>query len=568
MSVPENYTILQAAREIGVHIPTLCHLHLHDTEFVNGSGTCRVCMVEIEGRRNLQPACSTAVAPGMSIKTSSRRAISARRAIVGLFLSNHPKDCLVCERNRDCELQSLAAELGIREIEYGGHRNLYEKDTTSASIVRNPEKCILCRRCETMCGKIQTVGVYSPVHRGFDTVMGTEFDAKMINTPCVFCGQCVTVCPTAALTEVDNSAEVWKALSDPELFVVAQTAPAVRVSLGESFGFEPGTRVTGKMTAALRRIGFDMVLDTDFGADLTVVEEASELLRRLEQGGRLPMLTSCCPAWVKFIESQFPDLLDVPSSCKSPHEMFGAVAKTYLAGKLGIDPAKMRVISVMPCLAKKFEASREELAGKEGRRDVDFVLSTRELARMIREAGIDFNSLPNENFDTLMGESTGAGVIFGTTGGVSEAALRTVSAWLGNAPPKIEFENLRGCDGIKKASVELGGRTLRVAVSNGLGNARRLLEEIRAGNPDFDMLEIMACPMGCVGGGGQPYHRNNTGILKSRAAGLYTEDKEKPLRLSHENPQVKRLYDEFLGERHGELAKKLLHTTYKAADKL
>ena len=557
ISIPEWYTILQAANQIGVHIPTLCHLNM------NGSGTCRVCVVEVEGRRNLAPACSTKVSEGMVVKTASRRAVIARRTMVELFLSNHPKDCLSCERNRDCELQSLAAELGVREIKYSGHRNSFKKDISSTSIVRNPEKCILCRRCETVCNEIQTVGVYSAVHRGFDTVMGTAFDDDMIDTACVFCGQCVTVCPTGALTEVDNTAEVWDALSNPELFVIAQTAPAVRVALSESFSMEAGTNVTGKMVSALRRLGFYKVLDTNFAADLTIVEEASELLHRLKSNGRFPMLTSCCPAWVKLMENEFPDLLDVPSTCKSPHEMFGAIAKTYLAEKLGIDPEKIRVVSIMPCLAKKYEAKREELMGENKLPDVDYVLSTRELAKMIKESGLSFTNLPYEDFSELMGESTGAGMIFGASGGVMEAALRTANVWLGGSSDRLEFSELHGTEGIRKSDITLGGRKLRAAVASGLGNARKLLEEIRAGTNDFDLLEIMACPGGCVSGGGQPYHRNNPEIIEARTKGVFCGDKAKKIRLSHENPEVIKLYKEFLGDFYGEKAHKLLHITYK-----
>ena len=567
-SVPEGTTILEAARGLGVHIPTLCHLDLHDIKMVNRVGTCRVCMVEVEGRRNLIPACSTVVSPGMVIHTSTNRAILARRTVVELLLSNHPRECLTCERNQNCELQSLAAELGIREIRYTGPRLHTEKDMSSYSIVRNAEKCVLCRRCETMCNEVQTVGVYSAVHRGFDTVIGTAFDNPMLDTACTFCGQCVSVCPTAALTETSDESNVWEALSDPNKIVIAQTAPAVRVALGEEFGLPVGTSVTGKMVAALRRMGFTKVLDTDFAADLTVMEEATELIHRIQNNGRLPILTSCCPAWVKFIEHQFPSLLDIPSTCKSPHEMFGAIAKTYLAKKMGVDPDKIVVVSVMPCLAKKFEARREELSLKEGGSDVDFVISTRELARMIREAGISFTSLPDEDFDDIMGESTGASVIFGTTGGVIEAAVRTAAAWLDkdNPSPQIEFKSLRGIDGIREAEVEIAGMKLSIAIANGLGNARKLLTDIRDGKANYHAIEIMACPSGCVGGGGQPYHGNNVEVLKLRAGALYTEDESKALRRSHENPQVLKLYEEFLGEPYSELAHELLHTHYHERD--
>jgi len=567
--VPEGYTILEAAKDAGVHIPILCHLDLHDIKMVNQVGTCRVCMVEIEGRHNLVPACATKVYDGMSIRVNSSRAISARRTNTELLLSNHPQDCLVCERNLNCELQSLAAELGIRENKYQGARLRAEKDDSNYSIVRNAEKCVLCRRCETMCNDVQTVGVYSTVHRGFETVVGTAFDNPMRDTTCTFCGQCVAVCPTAALTEIDDAAKVWDAINDPDKFVVVQTAPAIRVALGESFGMPVGTQVTGKMVSALRRMGFDQVLDTVFGADLTVLEEASEFLHRLEHGGRLPILTSCCPAWVKFIEHQFPELLDIPSSCKSPHEMFGVIAKTYLADKLGVDPTKMVVVSIMPCLAKKFESRREELSGEGRGSDVDYVLSTRELARMIKEAGINFTALPDEDFDKIMGESTGAGTIFGTTGGVIEAVVRTVSAWLDGKPPEnLSFTQLRGLDGIREAEVTVGGKKVSIAMAHGLGNARKLLEDIRDGKAHYHAIEIMACPSGCVGGGGQPYHGNNMDVLRDRAKALYREDEGKTRRMSHENKEIQQLYDEFLGEKYGEKAHELLHTTFTKREQI
>jgi NADH-quinone oxidoreductase subunit G len=564
ISVPEGTTILEAARQHGIHIPTLCHLDLHDIKMVNKVGTCRVCMVEIEGRRNLMPACSTAVAPGMVIMTSTNRAVRARRTMVELLLSNHPSDCLVCERNLNCELQSLAAEMGIREIHYKGERLRSEKDTSSYSIVRNAEKCVLCRRCETMCNDVQSVGVYSCVHRGFETVMGTAFDLPMIETACTFCGQCVSVCPTGALTETDDSDKVWAAIHDPDKFVIAQTAPAIRVALGEPFGMPVGTQVTGKMVTALRQMGFNKVLDTDFAADLTIMEEATEFLHRLKNGGKLPILTSCCPAWVKFIEHQFPELLDIPSTCKSPHEMFGAVAKTYLADKLGIDAKKIVIVSIMPCLAKKFEAKREELGGEHQVRDVDYVLSTRELARMIHNTGIKFPELPDGEFDSVMGESTGASVIFGASGGVIEAVVRTVTTWVDGKPPaNLDFEQLRGLKGIREATVEVGGQKVNIAIANGLGNARKLLTDIRDGKANYHAIEIMACPSGCIGGGGQPYHGHDLNVLEKRAAAIYREDAEKSVRMSHENSEIKKLYADFLGEIAGEKAHELLHTHYQ-----
>ena len=566
--VPEGSTILDAAREVGVHIPTLCHLDLHDIKMVNKVGTCRVCMVEIEGRHNLMPACAAEVWPGMVVHTNTNRAIKARRTNTELLLSNHPQDCLVCERNCNCELQSLASDLGIRENKYEGDRLRAEKDCSSSSIVRNAEKCVLCRRCETMCNDVQSVGVYSTVHRGFETVMGTAFDYPMVDTACTFCGQCISVCPTAALTEIDDSAKVWDAIHDPDKFVVVQTAPAIRVALGESFGMPVGTQVTGKMVTALRRMGFDQVLDTNFGADLTVLEEASELVHRIEHGGRLPILTSCCPAWVKFIEHQFPELLDIPSSCKSPHEMFGVIAKTYLAQKLNVDPKKMVVVSVMPCVAKKFESAREELAGEGRGSDVDYVISTRELARMIKEAGINFTALPDDDFDKFMGESTGASVIFGTTGGVIEAVVRTVSAWKDGPPADVNFTQLHGMEGIREAKVKIGNKEISIAIAHGLGNARELLTAIRDGKAEYHAIEIMACPTGCVGGGGQPYHGNNMDILRERSAALRRVDEGKTVRMAHENKELQALYDEFLGERYGKKAHELLHTTFKKRDVL
>lgn len=568
LQVEPGSTILESAKISGAHIPTLCHLNLHDTKMVNQVGTCRVCMVEVEGRKLLAPACNTQVTDGMVIHTNTPRAIKARRKMVELFLSNHPKECLVCDRNKRCELQDLAAELGIREIRYDGKVSNFEKDTSSFSLVRDPNKCVLCRRCETMCNTVQTVGVYSAVHRGFDTTMGTAFDNPILDTCCTFCGQCVSVCPTGALTQVDNTVGVWDAINDPDKFVIVQTAPAVRVALGEEFDLPVGTRVTGKMVASLKLIGFDKVYDTDFAADLTIMEEASELIHRLQHDGTLPILTSCCPAWVKFIEHQFPELLDIPSTCKSPHEMFGSIAKTYLAEKFGIDPKKMVVVSVMPCLAKKYEAVRPELVGSDEMPSVDYAITTRELAAMVREAGISFNDLPDEDFDNVMGESTGAAVIFGTTGGVIEAAVRTAYTWLtGNKPAEVEFTALRGMDGIKEASYDINGQEIKIAVAHGLGNARQLLEAIRDKKAFFHAIEIMACPGGCVGGGGQPYHGNNPETLTKRAAAIYEEDRSKEIRYSHENPEVQQLYKEFLGEPYSHKAHELLHTTFTKREK-
>lgn len=568
IEVPEGSTILEAARTVNINIPTLCHLDLHNIKMVNQVASCRVCMVEIEGRRSLSPACATYVTQGMAVHTDTLRAIKGRRGVVELLLSDHPSDCLKCERNQDCDLQKLAADLGVREIKYQGEMSSYPLDTSSQSLVRNLDKCILCRRCETMCSDVQTVGVYSAVDRGFKTVISPAFGLPMIDTNCTFCGQCVSVCPTAALTEANNTRKLWEALYDPDKVVIVQTAPAIRVALGEEFDMEPGTRVTGKMVSVLRKLGFDQVYDTDFAADLTIMEEAAELVHRISSGGRLPILTSCCPAWIKFFEHDFPDLMDIPSTCKSPHEMFGVIAKTYLAEKLNIEPKNMVVVSVMPCLAKKFEAARPELVFNENAH-VDIVISTRELAKMIREAGIDFSCLPEDDFDRPLGESTGASVIFGTTGGVLEAALRTACEWLTGEPlPKVDFEELRGLQGIREATIQVKDLTIKAAVAHGLGNARKLLQSIREGKGDYTAIEIMACPGGCIGGGGQPYHRGDYSILKKRSAAIYAEDKDKALRKSHENPEIVKLYEEFLGKPYSEKAHELLHTHYTVRPKL
>ena len=563
VEVSEGSTILEAAKDAGVNIPTLCHMNMHDINLTNREGTCRVCMVEVAGSNNLVPACAAEVYPGMEVYTNTSRAIYARRTNLELLLSNHPPDCLTCARNLNCELQRLSAELNVREGKYQGVRLKSQKDNSSHSIVRDAEKCILCRRCEIMCSEIQTVGVYSAVNRGFETTVSPVFGNPLMETECTFCAQCVSVCPTGALTEIDNSGKVWEAIRDPDKYVVVQTAPSICVSLGDSFGMPAGSQVTGKMVSALRNMGFDKALDTAFGADVTVVEEASEFLHRLRHGGRLPILTSCCPAWIKFIEHQFPELLDVPSTCKSPHQIFGAIAKAYLAKKLGVDPRKMVVVSIMPCLSKKFEAAREELSHLEYGQDVDYVLSTRELTRMIKEAGINFNTLPDSDFDKLMGESTGAGVGFGTTGGVITAVMRTVSAWVEGKPPAdINFTQLRGMEGIREAEVTIGGQIFSIAIAHGLGNARKLLDAVRDGKANYHAIEIMACPAGCVGGGGQPYHGNDMAVIKARSASLRGVDEGKPRRSAHENKELIKLYEEFLGEYYGEKAHELLHTNF------
>ncbi|MGH4138971.1 NADH-dependent [FeFe] hydrogenase, group A6 [Clostridium sp.] len=560
--VEEGSTILQAAKILNINIPTLCHLNMHDGKTTNHPGSCRVCVVEVVGRRNLAPACSTPATEGMIVKTNSIRATKARRTVLELILSDHPQDCLLCDKNTQCELQRLAAELGIREIRYKGEMSTYPVDNSSSSIVRNLDKCILCRRCETVCNEIQTVGAISGIGRGFNTVVSTAFSLPIGETTCTFCGKCVSVCPTGALTEVNNTSKVWNALDQKEKVVVVQTAPAVRAALGEEFGIEHGTAVTGKMVAALRALGFTKVFDTDFAADLTIMEEASEFAHRLQHGGKLPMLTSCCPAWVNFFEHQFSDLLDIPSTCKSPQQMWGAIAKTYLAEKMNVEAKDMIVVSVMPCLAKKYEAARPEMSTN-GVPDVDIVISTRELAKMIKEAGIDFNSLPEEEFDNPLGESTGAGVLFGTSGGVMEAALRTAYEWLTNETlESVDFEAVRGLEGIKEACVKINDMDVKVAIASGLGNARKLLEAIRSGEANYHLIEIMACPGGCINGGGQPYSTDYEDIIEKRMAVLYGEDKNKTIRKSHDNPYIKKLYKEFLGEPYGEKAHELLHTHY------
>lgn len=568
VSVALGSTILDAAQKLNIKIPTLCHLDLHDLKMVNQVASCRVCVVEVEGRRNLAPSCATPVTEGMVVRTNTLRSVKARRTVLELLLSDHPKDCLICSKSMDCNLQSLASDLGIHSICCEGEMSTYPIDNSSHAIVRNLDKCILCRRCETMCTNVQTVNVYSAVGRGFETVVSTSFDLPLSETACTFCGQCVAVCPTGALTEVNNRSKVWDALRDPNKLVIIQTAPAVRTALGEMFDMEVGTLVTGKMVTALRNLGFDKVFDTNFAADLTIMEEASELVHRIEHGGTVPMLTSCCPAWVKFIEHNFPDLLDIPSTCKSPHQMFGVIVKTYLAKKLNILPADIVLVSVMPCLAKKYESARPELSNDDIP-EVDIVITTREFGGMLKEAGIDLPILKDGEFDNPLGESTGASIIFGATGGVIEAALRTAYEWLTKKTLKnVEFTALRGMSGIKEATIPINGMDFKVGVAHGLGNARRLLESIRDGKSHYDAIEIMACPGGCIGGGGQPYHNGDVEVLHKRMEAIYREDRSKKIRKSHDNPYIKKLYDEFLGEPYGEKAHRLLHTHYTKRQKL
>lgn len=569
LSVPEDYTILEAAKEVNINIPTLCHLNLHDLGVINKVASCRVCMVGIKGSKKLVPACVTKVYDRMEVETNTPRAIRARRTNVELLLSDHPNECLVCEKNQNCDLQRLAFELGIRgELKYKGEMAKHSIDNSSKSIYRNLDKCILCRRCETICNEVQTCGILSATGRGFETVISPAFKLPMKDTMCTFCGQCIAVCPTAALTEITAIDKVWSDINNKDKVVLVQTAPAVRVALGEEFGMEPGNIVTGKMVTALRKLGFDKVFDTNFAADLTIMEEASELIHRLENKGKLPILTSCCPAWVKFFEHQFPDMLDIPSTCKSPHEMFGAVAKTYYAKKFDIFPENIVVVSVMPCVAKKYEAARPELEN-EGFSNVDHVITTRELALMIKEAGLDFHSLEEGEFDNPLGESTGAADIFGTTGGVIEAALRTAYEWLTGATLEdVDFIQVRGLDGIREATVKIQGIDVKIGIAHELGNARKLLESIRDGEVEYHAIEIMACPGGCVGGGGQPYHHGDESIIRKRAEAIYREDAKKQKRKSHENKDILKLYEEFLGEVYGEKAHELLHTKYQRREKI
>lgn len=569
VEVPAGSTVLEAAHKANVKIPTLCFL-----KDINETANCRICVVDCGGR-TLQAACVLPVTPGMVVKTNTPAVREARRMNLELILSNHDKKCLTCVRSENCELQTLCKELGVENSErFAGARNEYEVDSSSDSIVRNNNKCILCRRCVAACRENQAVGVIGPTERGFQTHIACAFEAKLGESPCISCGQCITVCPTGALTEKDDTGKVWAALHDPEKYVVVQTAPSVRATLGECFGLPIGTNVEGKMVAALRRLGFNAVFDTDTAADFTIMEEATEFVHRVKNGGVLPMITSCSPGWVKFCETYYPDMIPNLSSCKSPQGMFGALTKTYYAEKMGLDPRNIVSVSVMPCTAKKFEVGRDDMcAAGEGIPDMDISITTRELARMIQRAGIVFNELPDEDFDPALGESTGAAVIFGATGGVMEAALRTaVELVTGEVAPEVDYTEVRGTQGIKEATYEVGGMKLNVCVASGLSNADKVLKAVQSGEKHYDFIEFMACPGGCVNGGGQPTQpasvRNFVDLKSLRAKALYSEDEAKAVRKSHENPLLKKIYAEYLGQPGGEKAHHILHTSYVKREKL
>ncbi|MBQ9944897.1 MAG: iron hydrogenase small subunit [Clostridia bacterium] len=562
-TVPAGSTILEAARIAGIEIPTLCFL-----KEINEIGACRICVVKVKGARSLVAACVFPVNEGMEIFTNSPDVIEARRTTLKLILSNHKKECLSCVRSGSCELQKLCHDYGIdTETAFAGAKTQYDIDASASHMYRDNEKCILCRRCVAVCEKNQGVGVIGANARGFDTHIGCAFEMPLGDVSCISCGQCITVCPTGAIAERDDTAKVIEAINDPAKHVIVQTAPAVRVGLGEEFGYEMGTVVTGKLVAALRALGFDKVFDTNFSADLTIMEEATEFLGRYTKKENLPLITSCSPGWIKFCETYYPEFIPNLSSCKSPQGMFGAVAKTYYAEKMGIDPKDIYVVSVMPCTAKKFEAERLDHTAVEGLADIDAVITVRELARMIKKAGILFNQLPDEEYDAPFGLGSGAGTIFGATGGVMEAALRTAYETLtGEELEKLEFNEVRGIEGIKEATYTIAGNEIRVAVTSGTANAKKLLEMIKSGEKTYDFIEVMACPGGCVNGGGQPIQpasvHNNVNIRAKRAAGLYNDDKNLPVRKSHLNPDVKAIYAEYFGEPNSHKAHEILHTGY------
>ena len=561
ISVPEGTTILQAAKEAGIDIPTLCFL-----KDINEIGDCRMCIVKVEGRRGFATACIQKVEEGMVIKTHTPEIIEARQVMLDLIISNHDKDCLTCTRAGNCELQDLASKLNIQLIEYKGERKQHPIDNMSPTIVRDPNKCILCRRCVAVCKNIQKVGAIDCGNRGFESNISTSYNKSLKDTNCVYCGQCIQACPTNALHEKENIDEVWEKLKDQSVHVVVQTAPAVRVALGEEFGMPVGTNVTGKMVTALKRLGFDKVFDTNTAADFTIMEEAHEFIERYKENDNIPMITSCCPGWIRYIEINYPELVPHLSSCKSPHEMLGSLIKTYYAKKENIEPEKIFVVSVMPCIAKKYERQRDELSNNK-LFNVDCVITTRELARMIKYANIRFDKLEDNEFDNPLGESTGAASIFGTTGGVMEAALRTAQDVLtGKDLEKIDFKQVRGEKDIKRATININGKDIKVVTASGLGNAQKIMEEIKSGEADYQFVEIMACPGGCIMGGGQPIKNSKTlaelDIRKLRADALYTIDEKSQIRKSHENPILKKVYEEFLEAPGSYRAEKLLHTTH------
>lgn len=562
ISVPEGTTILQASKEAGIDIPTLCFL-----KDINEIGDCRMCIVRVEGKRGFATSCIQKVEEGMVIKTHTPEIIEARRVMLDLIISNHDKDCLTCTRMGNCELQQLAVKFNIQSIEFTGERKEHQIDDLSPSIVRDPNKCILCRRCVAVCKNIQKVGAIDCGNRGFESNISTSYNKSLKDTNCTYCGQCIQACPTSALREKESIDEVWAKLKDPDIHVVVQTAPSVRVALGEEFRMPIGTNVTGKMVTALKRLGFDKVFDTNTGADFTIMEEANEFVERFKENNNMPMITSCCPGWVRYIEFNYPELVPHLSSCKSPHEMLGNLIKTYYAKKKNIDSEKIYVVSVMPCIAKKYERQIKELSNN-GLFDVDCVITTRELARMIKYANIRFDNLEDSEFDNPLGTSTGAAAIFGTTGGVMEAALRTAQDVLtGEDLEKIDFEQVRGEKGIKKATVNINGKDIKVVAASGLGNAQKIMEEIKSGEADYQFVEIMACPGGCIMGGGQPIKNSKTreefDVRKLRAEAIYSIDEKSQIRKSHENPVLKKVYEEFLEQPGSYRAEKLLHRTYR-----